>query len=47
MKKGLSLAQIKTAKPTLDYDAGWGASSGAWTTDMFIEAVYNEVVGEK
>lgn len=40
--RGLSLAQVKAAKPTLDYDARWGASTGPWTTDQFIEAVYAE-----
>jgi hypothetical protein len=35
--KGQSLAQVKAARPTLDYDARWGAS------DAFIDAVYAEV----
>jgi hypothetical protein len=38
--KGRTLDQIKAAKPTLDFDPRWGATSGPWTTDMFIEAVY-------
>jgi glyoxylase-like metal-dependent hydrolase (beta-lactamase superfamily II) len=40
--KGQSLAQVKASRPTLDYDARWGASSGPWTTDAFIDAVYAE-----
>jgi len=24
----------------MDYDGRWGATTGPWTTDMFIEAVY-------
>ncbi|HEV8397385.1 MAG TPA: MBL fold metallo-hydrolase [Vicinamibacterales bacterium] len=35
--KGQSLAQVKAARPTLDYDARWGAS------DAFVSAVYAEV----
>src|SRR5947209_7028698 len=43
VKKGQTLDQVKAAKFTLDYDARWGATSGAWTTDMFIEAVYKDL----
>src|SRR2546425_288737 len=41
--KGRTLQQVKEAKPTLDYDGRWGATTGPWTTDMFIEAVYKTV----
>lgn len=44
--KGLTLEQIKARRPTLDYDARWGASQGEWTTAMFIEAVHAEVARE-
>jgi cyclase len=47
VKKGMTLAQIKATKPTLDYDARWGAAEGSWTTDMFIAAAYNEISGGK
>jgi glyoxylase-like metal-dependent hydrolase (beta-lactamase superfamily II) len=40
--KGWTLAQVKAQRPTLDYDARWGADTGPWTTDMFIEAIYAE-----
>ena len=43
VKKGLSLEQVKATKPTLDYDGIYGASSGPWTTDLFIEAVYRSL----
>ena len=43
IKRGQTLDQVKAAKFTLDYDARWGASSGPWTTDMFIEAVYKDL----
>ena len=39
-QKGRTLEQVKAAKPTLDYDGRWGVTTGPWTTDMFIEAVY-------
>jgi cyclase len=39
-KKGMTLAQIKAAKPTKDYDPRWGKNR-QWTPDMFVEAVFN------
>ena len=42
-KKGRTLEQVKAAKPTLDYDFRYGSTTGAWTTDMFVEAIYREV----
>ena len=41
--KKMTLDQIKAARPTRDYDSRYGATSGAWTTDMFVEAVYKSV----
>jgi hypothetical protein len=38
--KGMTLEQVKAARPTADYDPRYGAATGPWTTDMFIEAVY-------
>jgi glyoxylase-like metal-dependent hydrolase (beta-lactamase superfamily II) len=40
---GKTLAEVKAAKPTLDYEGRYGATTGPWTTDMFIEAVYREL----
>jgi glyoxylase-like metal-dependent hydrolase (beta-lactamase superfamily II) len=40
IKKGMTLQQIKSAEPTADYDGRYGATSGFWTTDMFVEAAY-------
>ena len=40
IRKGMTLEQVKAAKPTADYDPRYGATTGFWTTDMFIEAVY-------
>ena len=42
-QKGGTLDQVKAAKITRDYDGRWGATTGPWTTDMFIEAVYRTV----
>lgn len=41
IKKGLTLQQIKAANPTQGYRSRYGSDSGPWTTDMFVEAVYN------
>jgi len=43
IKKGMTLAQVKEAKPTLEYDGRWGSTTGPWTTDMFVEAVFKSL----
>ena len=43
IKKGMSLEQVKAAKPTLDYDPIYDASEGPATKDKFIEAVYKSL----
>ena len=43
IKKGMTLEQVKAAKPTMDYDGLYGSATGAWTTDMFIEAAYKSL----
>jgi glyoxylase-like metal-dependent hydrolase (beta-lactamase superfamily II) len=45
--EGKTLAEVKAARPTLDYDGRYGATSGAWTTDMFIESVYREFASKR
>jgi hypothetical protein len=47
VEQGMTLEQVKAAKPTFDYDPLYGARSGAWTTDMFVEAVYRDLSKEK
>jgi cyclase len=47
IKKNMTLDQIKAARPTLDYDPLYGATSGFWTTDMFVEAVYKSLTAKK
>jgi glyoxylase-like metal-dependent hydrolase (beta-lactamase superfamily II) len=45
--KGKTLAEVKAARPTADYDGRYGATSGPWTTDTFIEAVYRELASNR
>lgn len=40
---GASLQQVQAAKVTADYDTRYGANTGPWTTEMFVEAVYNSL----
>ena len=40
---GATLRQLKAERPTLDYDGVFGASTGFWTTDMFIEAAHENL----
>ena len=47
MKKGMTLDQIKAAKPTEDWDPRIGKTTGAWTTDMFVEAIYKSLSAKK
>jgi len=43
IKKGMTLEQVKAARLLRDYEGRYGASSGFWTTDNFIEAVYRSL----
>ena len=47
IKKDMSLAQIQAAKPTEDWDPRFGATTGAWTTDMFVEAIFKSLTQKK
>jgi cyclase len=38
MAKGMTLPQVGAAQPTRDYDGRYGATTGAWTTELFVEA---------
>jgi cyclase len=40
VNKGMTLEQVKAARPTMDYDGLYGSDTGPWTTSMFIEAAY-------
>lgn len=39
----MTLAQVKAARPTLDFDARYGSDSGFWTTSMFVETIYSDL----
>jgi cyclase len=38
IKKGMTLEQVKAARPTADYDPRYARRE--WTADMFVEAAY-------
>ena len=46
IKRGLTLEQVKAARPTRDYDPIYGRDTGTWTTDMFVEAAYRSLTSK-
>jgi glyoxylase-like metal-dependent hydrolase (beta-lactamase superfamily II) len=42
VKKGMTLEQVRAARPTIDYDGLYGAAAG-WTPAQFVEAVYRDL----
>jgi len=47
VKKGMTVEQVKAANPTAGYRKRWGSDTGPWTTDMFVEAIYNGLKNTK
>jgi cyclase len=47
IKKGMTLDQVKAARPTLDYDPRYNTPGGFWTADMFVEAAYKSLTAKK
>lgn len=43
IKRGMTLEQVKAARPTLDYDGIYGTAPRGWTTAQFVEAAYREL----
>ena len=43
IQNGATLEKVKAARVTADYDDRFGANSGPWTTDMFVEAVFTSL----
>jgi glyoxylase-like metal-dependent hydrolase (beta-lactamase superfamily II) len=43
IKKGMTLDQVKAAGLVRDYEGRFGATTGFWTTDAFIEAAYRSL----
>jgi hypothetical protein len=39
--RGMTLEQVKAADPTKGFRRRYGSDSGAWTTDMFVAAVFD------
>jgi glyoxylase-like metal-dependent hydrolase (beta-lactamase superfamily II) len=47
VKKGRTLQQVQAAGLTKEYDGRYGATTGPWTTAMFIEAAYQSLSKQK
>ena len=47
INKGMTLAQVKAAGLTQDYDLRYGATSGFGTKEQFVEAIYNSLSRKK
>ena len=47
INSGATLDQVKRARVPADYDPRYGVTSGPWTTNMFVEAVYRDVSTRK
>jgi glyoxylase-like metal-dependent hydrolase (beta-lactamase superfamily II) len=45
IRKGMTLEQVKAARPTLDYDPRY--DTAAWSRDMFVTAVYQSLNAKK
>lgn len=45
--KGMTLEQVKRARPALDYDPRFGAGLGDWNTDNFVAGLYEELKAAK
>ena len=43
IKKGMTLEQVKAARPTLDYDCGYVTTDSFVKADRFVEAVYKSL----
>ena len=44
VKRGMTLDQVKAKKPTLDFDPRYGTDEGFWTTSMFIDVIYKQML---
>jgi cyclase len=45
--RGMTLEQVKAARPTRDYDPVYGSTTGDWTTEMFVEAAYTSLSAKR
>ena len=46
VNRGLTLAQVQAARPTMEYDGLYGAAPG-WSASQFVEAVYRGLKPER
>jgi glyoxylase-like metal-dependent hydrolase (beta-lactamase superfamily II) len=46
IKRGMTLAQVQAARPTLEYDGLYGAAPG-WSTTQFVEAVFRDLRSDR
>ena len=42
VKRGMTLAQVQAARPTMEYDGLYGNAPG-WSAAQFVEAVYRGI----
>ncbi|HJT87274.1 MAG TPA: MBL fold metallo-hydrolase [Bryobacteraceae bacterium] len=47
INRGMSLEQVKAARPTRDYDPEFAPSDGSWTASRFVEAAYRSLAQAK
>ncbi len=47
IRRGMTLNQIKAARPAKAYERQYGATTGRWTTDNFVEAVYKGLTAKE
>ena len=47
IKAGRTLEQVKAADPARGYKARYGSTTGPWTTEQFVEAIYRSLVPKK
>jgi glyoxylase-like metal-dependent hydrolase (beta-lactamase superfamily II) len=47
IRKGMTLEQVKAARPTRDYDPQYGKTADGWTADKFVEAAYRSLTTKK
>jgi cyclase len=43
IEHGMSVREVVRARPTVDYDARYGAIDGPWTTNAFVETIYRDL----
>jgi len=47
IKSGATLEHVKAERLTADYDVRFWATTGPWTTEMFVELVYQSLIAKK